>query len=139
MAGTQPRLDLFGERLGETDQLIGVTLRRRAGHVVFDRVPLDPAGIEIGRIGFLPLTQNQRQRLERPVMGEVLVRAIPLRNQQNGAQLERRVVSDTEPPVRRNLLRFRVGQITPDNREEISDFLRRRAVLFEPAVLLPFL
>lgn len=63
MAGTQPRLDLFGERLGETDQLIGVTLRRRAGHVILDRVPLDPAGIEIGRIGFLPLTQNQRQSL----------------------------------------------------------------------------
>jgi len=139
MAGTQPRLDLFGERLGETDQLIGVTLRRRAGHVILNRVPLDPAGIEIGRIGFLPLTQNQRQRLERPVMGEVLVRAIPLRNQQNGAQLERRVVSDAEPPVRGNLLRFRVGQISPDNREEISDFLRRRAVLFEPAVLFPFL
>lgn len=72
-------------------------------------------------------------------MGEVLVRAIPLSNQQNRAQLERRVVSDAEPPVRGNLLRFRVGQVSPDNREEISDFLRRRAVLFEPAVLLPFL
>lgn len=139
MAGTQPRPDLSGERLGETDQFIGVTLRRRTGHVVLDRVPLDPAGIEIGRIGLLPLTQNQRQRLERPVMGEVLVRAIPLRDQQDRAQLERRVVSDAEPPVRGNLRRLRVGQVTPDNREEISDFLRRRAVLFEPAVLFPFL
>lgn len=57
-------------------------------------------------------------------MGEVLVRSIPLSNQQNRAQLECRVISDTESPVRGNLLRFRVGQISPDNREEISDFLR---------------
>ena len=85
MAGTQPRLDLFGERLGEIDQLIRVNLRCSASHVVLNRVPFDPAGIEIGRIGFFLLTQNQRQRLERPIVGEILVRTIPLRNQQNGA------------------------------------------------------
>lgn len=135
MAGTQPRRDLFGERLGKTDQLVGVSLRRHAGHVVFDRVPLDSSRIEIGRIGLLLLAQ--RQRLKRPVMSEVLVRAIPLRNQQNCTQLERRVISDAEPPVRRNLRRFCVGQIAPNNRKKISDFLRRRAVLFEPAVLFP--
>lgn len=69
----QPLFDFFEEPFSKANQLVGVGCRGSPRHIVFDSVPLDPADVEVSGIRLLGYAQNERQRLQRGVVGQILV------------------------------------------------------------------
>ena len=70
-----------------------------------------------------PVSEDQRQCRERPVVGEILFRSVARGMEQNGAELQSGIVSDSETPVGRYVAPG-VGKIAVYDGQQISDLLR---------------
>ncbi len=96
----QPIENSLTELLYELHELFGILIGGCARHVVFDRVALLPATLQILSVFRVLVAQDQGQGRDRAVVLQSHLRAEASRVKQYRAQLQRGVVGDTEAPVR---------------------------------------
>jgi len=87
-------------------------------------------------VGLAVRAKNQGQRLERAVVLKRLLRPVAGGVEQNRAKLERGVVGNAKPPVRRDVAPS-VGQVALYDGEQVLNLLRARWVGPQPAVIGP--
>lgn len=136
MIAFEPVQRVFAELRGERQKFLGVLFGGGSGHVVFDRVALDAAGVEIGRVLFASVAQDHGQRRQRAKVLEILFGPKAGGMEQDGAELQRCVVRDPELPVGGNFA-LSIREVTLDDGQQPGDFLRAGLMRTQPAVFLP--
>ena len=130
----EPGQDFIAQLMRKPNQLLCLLLGGTTRVIIFHRIPLSPASFQKVAI-ILPLrAQDDRQRLQRPVMGQWLLRPVALGIQQNRAQLERRIVGDAILPIGRDAAGFSILQVAPGDQPKIADFRGTSLMRAQPPV-----
>ncbi|MDQ3623754.1 MAG: hypothetical protein M3463_14905 [Verrucomicrobiota bacterium] len=138
MFASEPGEHVLFQLFGKRDEFPGVRHGDGAGHVVFGGVALATAGVEVIGIVLALRAEDERERGEGPVVSKVFLGPVAGGMEQDGAELERRIVGDGEAPIGGDFPRG-VREVALDDAEEVGDFHGAGSVGPQPAVVSPLL